>query len=101
MGELIAGRDEASHETHVRDLDILELHAGLETHVLEGALDLATLLVRSGVLGARDVAGDGGRILGRSSPSDGGGNVRRRDLDDAVKVRSLVRLEGLYRKKGQ
>ncbi|KAI3480557.1 hypothetical protein L1887_57276 [Cichorium endivia] len=93
--QILDARVGARTDEDLVDLDLLHGRAGLEAHVLEGALHGLGLAVRLGVLGVGDGAGDGDDVLGRGAPGDGGRDVLGVDLDDRVVVGALVAGERL------
>jgi len=76
--------------TNVGDLDVLNLHTSLETHVSESSLNLALLLFTLGLLRSRNGTSDVDRVFRRSSPSDGRRNVGSVDLDHSIVVSTFI-----------
>src|SRR5205814_10358173 len=67
------------------DLDVLDLLAGLDAHVLIGALEALAVGFGGGVCQGGDGAGDGGGHAGRGAPGDGGREGGGVDVELAVK----------------
>ena len=76
--------------TNVGNLDVLNLHASLETHVSESSLNLALLLLTLGLFRSRNGTGNVDSVLRRSTPSNGRRNVGSVDLDHSVVVSTFI-----------
>ncbi len=77
------------------DFDVLHRRAGLEAHVLVGALEGLAVGFRGGVFERRHTGGDGGGHAGRGSPGDCGSEGGGVDVELAVEGGAGVGGEGL------
>jgi hypothetical protein len=78
---------------HGVDLDIGQLLAGLQAHVIQRAahgIDLAA----GKAVGIGHDAGDRQHILGRGAPGDDRGDIFAAQRDDLVEMRILIGIQG-------